>query len=150
MGRVDGADAVVMTGRVDVIPEDECRELLAGTRVGRVAVTHDALPVIAPVNYVVDGNSVVFRTRSDGMLAGACADAVIAFEIDELSADGSFGWSVNVVGIATLLTEMERARAGRLGLVSAAGEGRDTFVRLNIGVLSGRRVTPAEIAASSA
>ena len=113
-------------------------------------MTHDALPVIAPVNYVVDGNSVIFRTRSDGTLARACADAVIAFEIDDLSADGSFGWSVNVVGIATLLTEMERVRAGRLGLVSAAGADRDTFVRLSIGVLSGRRVMPAEIAASSA
>jgi nitroimidazol reductase NimA-like FMN-containing flavoprotein (pyridoxamine 5'-phosphate oxidase superfamily) len=113
-------------------------------------VTHDALPVIAPVNYVLDGNSVLFRTSHNGMLARACDDAVIAFEIDELSPDGSSGWSVNVVGIASLLGGSEQRRAVRLALVSAAGADRDQFVRLRIGVLSGRRISPAEITATSA
>jgi nitroimidazol reductase NimA-like FMN-containing flavoprotein (pyridoxamine 5'-phosphate oxidase superfamily) len=141
---------LVMTGHVDVMPDAECRELLATASVGRVSVTNDALPVIAPVNYVLDGDTVLFRTRRDGMLARACDDAVIAFEIDELSADGSSGWSVNVVGIASLLSGREQLPAGRLGLVSAAGADRDQLVRLRIGVLTGRRISPAEITATSA
>ena len=52
-----------MTGHVDVMSDEDCRALLEAGRVGRVAVTADALPVIAPVNYVVDGNNIVFRTK---------------------------------------------------------------------------------------
>src|SRR4051812_25913085 len=74
-----------VTGRLETLPDEECRRLLAAGKVGRVSVTSDALPVIAPVNYVLDGNTIVFRTRHDGMLARACQDAVIAFEIDELA-----------------------------------------------------------------
>jgi uncharacterized protein len=132
------------------MPEEECRELLAGPKVGRVAITHDALPVIAPVNYALDGNSIVFRTRRGGMLAAACDETVIAFEIDHLAADGSGGWSVNVVGIASLLGESEQVRAMALGLVSAAGDERDQFIRLRIGLLSGRRITPADLSATTA
>lgn len=115
-----------------------------------MSVTYDALPVIAPVNYVVDGNSIVFRTRRDGMLASACNETVIAFEIDELAADGSAGWSVNVVGVASLLGPSDHLRALSLGLVSAAGDDRDQFVRLRIGLVSGRRIAPMEPAASNA
>ena len=55
-----------MTGHLEVLSDEECRALLSSGRVGRVAVTADALPVIAPVNYVVDGNTIVFRTKRDG------------------------------------------------------------------------------------
>jgi nitroimidazol reductase NimA-like FMN-containing flavoprotein (pyridoxamine 5'-phosphate oxidase superfamily) len=139
-----------VTGRLEALTDDECRWLLAGTKVGRVSVTLDALPVIAPVNYVLDGNSIVFRTRSDGMLARACRDAVIAFEIDELAGDGSGGWSVNVVGIATAHEPSENVHALSLGLVSAAGDDRDTFVRLRLGLVSGRRITPLVASVTSA
>ena len=133
-----------------MLPEDECRALLASHRIGRVSVTSEALPVIAPVNYLVDGSSIIFRTRRDGMLARACDDTVIAFEIDDLAPDGSAGWSVNVVGIASLLASSEQLRALRLGLVSAAGDDRDQFVRLRIGLVRGRRIAPLEEPAPTA
>ena len=141
---------VRVTGRLSSMPEDECRKLLRSARIGRVSVTYDALPVIAPVNYVVDGNSIVFRTRRDGMLAAACNETVIAFEIDDLSLDGSSGWSVNVVGVASLLGPSDDLRALSLGLVSAAGDDRDQFVRLRIGLVTGRRIAPMESVASNA
>jgi len=141
---------VVVTGRLSSMPEDECRDLLRGGKIGRVSVTYDALPVIAPVNYVLDGSSIIFRTRRDGMLASACDETVIAFEIDELAADGSSGWSVNVVGVASLLGPGEHVRALSLGLVSAAGDDRDQFVRLRMGLVSGRRIMPLETFASNA
>src|SRR3954449_13239817 len=113
-----------MTAYLEVISDEGCRDLLASGRVGRVAVTADALPVIAPVNYVVDGSSIVFRTKRDGLLARACDDAVIAFEIDEVAADGSGGWSVNVVGIASLVSDSEHVRELQLGIVPAPGHHR--------------------------
>src|SRR4051812_14955980 len=94
---------VFVIGRLSSMSDDECRDLLRAGMIGRVCVTYDALPVIAPVNYVVDGSSIIFRTRRDGMLASACNETVIAFEIDDLAPDGNSGWSVNVVGVASLL-----------------------------------------------
>src|SRR2546421_363559 len=82
-----------------------------------------------------DGSSIVFRTKRDGMLARACDDAVIAFEIDEVAADGSGGWSVNVVGIASLVSDSEHVRALQLGIVSAAGDERDQFVQMRLGLI---------------
>ena len=138
-----------MIGNLEVLSDAQCRAMLATTRVGRVAVTADALPVIAPVNYVIDGNSILFRTRPGGMLARACDDAVIAFGIDELAADGTRGWSVNVVGIASLLAPSEQLRALSLGFVSAAGDDCDQFVRLRIGVITGRRIVSSGVRASN-
>ncbi|MGN6299457.1 MAG: pyridoxamine 5'-phosphate oxidase family protein, partial [Angustibacter sp.] len=37
---------------------DECLQALAAKRVGRIALTHRALPVVFPVNYVLDGHSI--------------------------------------------------------------------------------------------
>src|SRR3954454_24219722 len=131
-----------MTAYLEVMSEEACRALRAAGRVGRVAVTADALPVIAPVNYVVDGSSIVFRTKRDGMLARPCNDAVIAFEIAERASDGGAGWSVNVVGIASLVSDSEHVRALALGIVSAAGDERDQFVRMRLGLIHGSRITP--------
>ena len=130
-----------MTGYLEVLTDEECHALLAAGRVGRVAVTADALPVIAPVNYVLDAHSIVFRTKRDGMLARACDDAVIAFEVDDVADDGSGGWSVNVVGIASLVNDSEHVRLLSLGLVSAAGDERDQFVRMRLGLMHGQRVS---------
>ena len=134
-----------MTGSLEALSDEDCRALLASGRIGRVAVTADALPVIAPVNYVADGNSIVFRTKRDGMLSRACDGAVIAFEIDDLAADGSGGWSVNVVGIASLVSESEHIRTLGLGLVSAAGDEREQFVRMRLGLIHGQRIAAAAV-----
>lgn len=136
-----------MTGHLEVLTEADCRALIAGSRVGRIAVTADALPAIAPVNYVVADDHIYFRTRRDGMLARGCDGAVIAFEVDDLAVDGSGGWTVNVVGIAELLDPIAQARALSLGLVSAAGDHRDQFVRMRIGLLTGRRITSVGVSA---
>ena len=147
LGALSGDDDDPMTGHLETLTEVECRALLAGARIGRVAITADALPVIAPVNYVVDRDAIYFRTRRDGMLARACNDSVIAFEIDEVAADGQSGWTVNVVGIATLMSEAEQSRPLALGLVSAAADTREQFVRMQIGLVNGRRITSLGVSA---
>ena len=117
----------------------ECVRRLAAGTVGRVGVTARAMPVIIPVNYVVDGDAVVFRTTPDGLLAGACDGNVVAFEVDELAPDGSGGWSVLVVGVAQLLAPAEARRLhGRP--VPAVGDGRDAVVRIELARVTGRRI----------
>ena len=121
---------------MDALSREDCLAMLADHSVGRIAVTSHALPVIVPVNYALSGHTVVFRTEPGGMLARACADAVVAFEVDELARDGSSGRSVLVVGVATLLTGSQALRATELRLVSARGEGLDQFIGIAIGRMS--------------
>ena len=129
---------------VTALDYDACLERLARGSIGRVAVTAHALPAIVPVNYVLSGSKVVFRTEPGGMLAHGCDGTVVAFEIDDLAPDGRAGWSVLVVGVAQLLDGSEALRAVETGLVSAAGHGRDQFVAISIGTLSGREISAVQ------
>jgi len=133
-----------MTGNVGVLSRAECLDKLRAHPVGRIAVTSHALPAIVPVNYRVSGSSILFRTEPGGMLARACDGSVVAFEVDELDPDGTRGWSVLVVGVAELLHGSAALRAVEAGLVSAAGAGRDQFVAITIGQLTGRSVAAGE------
>lgn len=53
------------------LDEDDCRPLLAGRRLGRLAVPDFGGPVIFPVNYVLDQDLVVFRTDPGSKLEAA-------------------------------------------------------------------------------
>lgn len=126
------------------LTRDECLAKLAAHSIGRIAVTSRALPAIIPVNYALTGRTtIVFRTEPDGMLARATDDTVVAFEVDELAQDGRSGWSVLVVGVARHIEGSDRMRALQARVTSAVGEGRDQFVAVAIGQLTGRVVEPA-------
>lgn len=57
---------------LEELPRDECLRLLAPLAIGRFAVTTpDGSPLVVPVNYVLDGEIVVFR--SDPGLRGDAA-----------------------------------------------------------------------------
>jgi uncharacterized protein len=133
---------------IGTLSSEQCRARLAAHSVGRVAVTRDALPVIVPVNYLVDGDRILFRTRDDGMLAAACDERVVAFEIDDVAPDGASGWSVVVVGLASLV-DREGCRDLDRRLASAAGLGLDRFIRLPMTIVTGREIpSPAALAAT--
>lgn len=133
-----------MSGPLQPLSREQCLDRLRTRAIGRIAVTHQALPVIVPVNYALVGGSVVFRTEPDGMLARACRGSVVAFEVDDLATDHRSGWSVVVVGVAEPLGGSTALRAVQAGLGSAAGDGRDLFIGIAIGQLTGRRV-PAPV-----
>lgn len=80
------------------LSEEECIELLAAVPVGRVAYCTAAGPVVLPVNHVLDGRDVVFRTSPHTPLARAMAGASVAFEADGYDAFHQSGWSVLVHG----------------------------------------------------
>jgi len=134
------------TARTDRAIEElapaECLRLLASVPVGRVGVTIDALPAVLPVNFVVNGGAVVFRTVPGTKLDTATAGAVVAFEADDYGTETSSGWSVLVRGVARELTGPdELATAHALPLESWAWDGgADRFVRIEPTVLTGRRV----------
>jgi uncharacterized protein len=126
-----------MYRNVQTLTGDQCLIRLSQQRIGRVSLSKDALPIIVPVDYARDGDSIVFRARHHSMLAPACDKAVIAFEVDEFSAVSDAGWSVQVVGMATLLAASERSHALTLGLPRVVGDDGHEFIRLRLARISG-------------
>jgi nitroimidazol reductase NimA-like FMN-containing flavoprotein (pyridoxamine 5'-phosphate oxidase superfamily) len=96
----------------------ESLRLLAGATVGRVVHTDRALPACTPVNFLLLGEAVVFRTAASSRLAAATADAVVAFEVDEIDPVTCTGWTVQVTGVATAVRDVSTlVRLDQLGLV---------------------------------
>jgi nitroimidazol reductase NimA-like FMN-containing flavoprotein (pyridoxamine 5'-phosphate oxidase superfamily) len=135
--------------RIESLTNDECLRLLSTASVGRIAVTRDALPVILPVNYVLDGTALLIRTNDGAILRAARAGGtVVAFEVDSLDEQTMTGWSVLVTGTLREVTAVSAVvRAEQLPLAPWVGGDRRHFVRITPGLLSGRRVA-AEAAAS--
>lgn len=90
--------------------------LLIHNEVERVAFVSDSAPLILPVNYILDGNTIVIRTDQGQKLAEIPMRHV-AFEID--SGNESDAWSVLVRGFAREITGA-LARASRRLRGSAA------------------------------
>jgi nitroimidazol reductase NimA-like FMN-containing flavoprotein (pyridoxamine 5'-phosphate oxidase superfamily) len=130
---------VTRIGELDV---RECRELLAGGEVGRIALCTTAGPQIVPVSYVVDGASVVFRTTPYGVLGRHASRSRVAFEVDEIDRGSRVGWSVVATGRASIVEEAAEValiRAFRDPTPWAEGS-RVLYVRLVWDTITGRRV----------
>ena len=122
----------------------ECLRLLRRHSLGRVAYTDHALPAIAPVNYAVDGDTIVFRTAAGTRLAAGTRDAVVAFEVDESDPVQRMGWSVVVVGVASeVASSASGRRAVEVALAPWAAGERNRFVRITPTIVSGRRTNGA-------
>ena len=127
---------------LEELSEDECIELLGAHSVGRIAVVRDSQPLIFPVNYVLDGRTVAFRTDPGTKLTGATLGRV-AFQIDSNDPLSWEGWSVLVKGIGTDITDARDARSKRIVsslLVPWAGGAKDHWVAIASPVFTGRRI----------
>lgn len=75
---------------IERLDREECLALLAGEVVGRLAVVAGGGAEIFPVNYVLDGDTVVFRTDS-GTKLHAAGRAQASFEIDRIDREHRTG-----------------------------------------------------------
>ncbi len=127
---------------IETLEEATCLRLLAGEEVGRLAVIHVTSPAIFPVNYCLDGRTIVFRTDvgtklDHGPRTTAC------FEIDAFDRPTRSGWSVVVTGRLEEITlfdsrALEEAKA--LPIDPWAGGVRSHWMRLTPERITGRRV----------
>lgn len=124
---------------ISELQEQQCRELLTTTTVGRVGFVADERVHILPVNYAVSGDDLFMHTSSDGLLRRAGdADSLVAFEIDFHDDLAGTGWSVLMHGrISTVSGEDAPAITGR---EPWAGSDRVLPLRFRIESISGRRV----------
>jgi uncharacterized protein len=126
---------------LEILPFGECLRLLASVPVGRVGFLADGELVILPVNHVVDGQDVVFRTGYGSKLSAAGGEGLAAFEADHYDEQTRSGWSILVTGRAeVVLDEAEVQRLGHLGLhpwVTAVQ--RPFWIRIRPTSVSGRQ-----------
>jgi nitroimidazol reductase NimA-like FMN-containing flavoprotein (pyridoxamine 5'-phosphate oxidase superfamily) len=123
---------------VSMLDEEACWNLLARRELGRLAVWVDGKPDIFPVNYVIDGPRVLFRTAPGSKLATLSENPDVAFEVDEY--DDTHAASVVVKGIATrleMLADIEAADA--LPLTPWIPTLKYRWVRISPTSITGRR-----------
>ena len=116
---------------------EECWELLSRYDVGRVAVNIPGDgPLVVPVNYVLDGHTVVFRSDS-GTKIDALRIGPVSFELDQIYPASRTGWSVLITGVAYEATPTE---IGDLHVEPWADGDKLLFVRLIPRTVTGRRI----------
>ncbi|HLG00046.1 MAG TPA: pyridoxamine 5'-phosphate oxidase family protein [Acidimicrobiia bacterium] len=133
---------------LEYIPRDECLELLRLRSLGRIGVVVAGRPVVLPINYTVDGGSIVFRTDVGTKFDAAVRGEFVAFEIDDADPNYHTGWSVLLTGVAEeIIDAEERRRAEMLPLRPWAPGAKSHYLRITPVTISGRRI--AEPAADS-
>lgn len=125
------------TGPVTVLSSEQCWERLRGQQLGRLVTHVGGVLDIFPVNFVVDDESLVFRTAQGSKLFELTVNDEVLFEVDDhTDADA---WSVVVRGRArTLETSAEVERADALALAPWIPTLKYTYVRIEPTSLSGR------------
>jgi nitroimidazol reductase NimA-like FMN-containing flavoprotein (pyridoxamine 5'-phosphate oxidase superfamily) len=124
------------------LDRQECLRLTATVPVGRIVYTRQALPAVLPVNFCLDHDgAVLVRTSASSQLARAIDGAVVAFEADAIDATTHSGWSVVVMGQATLVTDpTEHTRLLRTGPHSWVPAPQEVFVRIAPELATGREL----------
>lgn len=128
------------TSPLQDLSDNECLDLLARHSLGRLALVIDGKPMIYPVNYVLEGESVVIRTAPGAKLDHAPLSAV-AFEVDDADPAGAWGWSVVVQGpcfdVSSSVDELSQ-RVRSLPLHPWVSGAHEHWLRIAIRHLSGR------------
>jgi uncharacterized protein len=139
-GPLSGADA---RGRLEGLAEREVLDEIARASVGRVAFVVDGWPVVLPVNFVMDGRDVVFRTDPGAKLT-ASAGGRVCFQADGSDSLYERGWSALGFGIADRVVDPEELeRLQQKGLRPWAGGAKAFWVRIRVQQWTGRRLPRA-------
>ena len=119
----------------------DCLRLLSTAPIGRIAViTADGLPMVVPVNFVLDGETILFKT-DPGTKVDALRRHPVAFQADHFDTDTRRGWSVLVQGIAH---EVAPDEVGRMTLQPWVPGERRQWVRVVPRFVTGRRIGPPD------
>jgi uncharacterized protein len=130
---------------LEILHLGDCFLLLKSAPVGRIGFAEGGEVVILPVNFLVDGQDVVFRTGAGSKLSAVEVGHYVGFEADSYDAATETGWSVVVNGFAEVVDDAEEAaRLDALGLSPWGGyaSGR-VWVRIRPSSITGRRIAAA-------
>ena len=118
------------------LTSEECWQMLRDEEFGRLAFRLVDEVHITPINYAVEGGSLLFRTAEGNKLLAVVMGSEVAFEIDRYREDSAR--SVVVRGTARLLPEDEAHRAENIPLRPWVPTLKYNVVEIQPKVVSGR------------
>lgn len=116
------------------LDESECLALLRTADVGRVAWAAAEGITVMPVNFRVDGRTVVFHTGAGSPLAALLETTVVGFQVDEIDPESRIGWTVLVRGTTGAADPAAES-------VSWVPDGRDVGIAITPTSFGGRVVS---------
>jgi uncharacterized protein len=124
-----------------ILDSAACLALLGTTRLGRLALTDRALPIILPVNFAWFDASIAFKV-GEGVVSRAAHDGqIVCFEADGFDEHANALWSVYAIGKLDVVADPAGlSRLRRLDLGTWAGSD-NTYVQLRPELFSGRTST---------
>ena len=131
---------------LEVLDHATCLGLLAGEEIGRIGIVDGNQPLVLPLNYALDGETVVFRT-DPGTKLRVAGRGPVAFEVDWFDREHRTGWSVLVKGRLEEVGPYDEpalvARVHDLPVAPWAGGDKAHWMRLVPTAVTGRRILPA-------
>jgi uncharacterized protein len=86
-----------MSTMVNILSNDEARELLSAERVGRLGCIAEGDPYVVPVNYVYDGECAIIHSLPGRKIVAMRLNPRVCLQVDKI--ESNFGWrSVIVFG----------------------------------------------------
>lgn len=130
---------------LETLTPDDCWRYLAKRVVGRIGFDLGHGPRIHPVNYRIDGKTVVVRTTDESELARFvelfAAGSLVAFEVDEIDYETYQGWSVLLSGQLEPVDRPDELRALHAVWPRPWASGtRNLMVRVTPTEVTGRRL----------
>jgi len=128
---------------LEILSFDDCWDRLRSAPVARIGFVDQGSPVILPVNIVIDGHGIAFRSAAGSKLAAAVMERPVCVQIDQWDAMGHTGWSVLAKGVAEhVLDETATAHLDSLPLLPwTRPDVRVEWIRTLVHEVSGRRIT---------
>lgn len=122
------------------IPRPECLQLLGLARVGRIVYSDDQGPIALPVNFRMDGETVLFRVSPASEMCPRLDDATVSFQVDRLDDFHQTGWSVLVRGTSSYVESEDLPVMRSVRPLPWARGFRPVYVRIRPTRISGRRL----------
>jgi nitroimidazol reductase NimA-like FMN-containing flavoprotein (pyridoxamine 5'-phosphate oxidase superfamily) len=118
------------------LTQEECWDLLGSHEFGRMAFHLGPEVHLTPINYAVDGRSLLFRTAAGSKLVGVLMNPDVVFEIDDHDEHGAV--SVIIRGEARRLEEDQAHRAEHVPLHPWVPTRKDEVVEIIPDEITGR------------
>jgi uncharacterized protein len=127
-------------GTIEELARDDCLARMATQRLGRLGVAVDGVPLVLPMQFVLDGETVVFQTNQGAKVLHVPLSSV-SFEVDDVDWEKGVGWSVLVQGYgADITSSIDEASEALRGLTihSWAPEPADRWLKIIPRTITGR------------
>ncbi|WP_327140190.1 pyridoxamine 5'-phosphate oxidase family protein [Nocardia sp. NBC_01327] len=109
---------------------------LAGAQYGRIVLSRRGIPIIRPVNHIVEEDAVLVRANLGASLLGGDGQ-IVAYEADDFDEHTRRGWSVIVTGVARVITDPEQVQRYETLIDSWITMPMDHLIRIETEVVTG-------------